>query len=66
MSEKRSIFSDIEVKKKMELRSGVPVSVGVSVARKDELAGLYIGDSFIIRKGPPSRLHSYPTQMTQI
>ncbi|MEE9134697.1 MAG: M24 family metallopeptidase [Nitrososphaerales archaeon] len=52
--------------KKMELRAGVPVSVGVSVARRDELAGLYIGDSFIIRKGPPSRLHSYPTQMTQI
>ncbi|MFQ6010904.1 MAG: M24 family metallopeptidase [Nitrososphaerales archaeon] len=52
--------------KKMELRSGIPVSVGVSVARKDELSGVYIGDSFIIRNGPPTRLHGYPTQMSQI
>ncbi len=52
--------------KSRELIAGKLACVEVSLVRKDELAGVFLADSFIVRDGPPTRLYEYPTELTVI
>ncbi len=52
--------------KSRELIAGKLACVEVSLVRKDELAGVFLADSFIVREGLPTRLYEYPTELTVI
>ncbi len=49
-----------------KLTAGRSATVEISLVRKDEMAGVFIADSFIVRDGPPTRLYEYPRELTII